>query len=505
MSREERRRADREARRDAGPPAKTLDLRFLVEATSSLLGYFVHTWFGKYLGVVFANLQRYFEHGLLAGLAEPTEAGRYTMLFDFGAIHLENLVYLNGIYFYILSAHKGANYELMRRDDARHVLYLRGYDYEGSVGSGGIAMGFSSVDTMRFTTTLGKLLGPNTHDIRLFKVLSPKDVYWETADAQRYFYTDYDKLIQYARYPIHSIFLNALRWPENVDALLDRMDHFVVYVSSITESVLWELDQLDRDDRRRRVTVVFDERAIGNKELQVRVRDGMREQFGDKLIWAKAGPLLHKSAADLRAHLASRFLVTTPEAFEQDIETHGRRIAESASRLAPGERETWLDFEFHPAIDDARLQQIRNFSAELQTYIDAWTGERGIDCLPAFLSLVQLRIFVTLLMGEHHETGLALACYAAVMKGAHDYYASPDVTVGPLSPERREEHLSILTQHLDQAAGIGWSMLSYGRSHEFEDFREHARAAYNAAFNQTKGAVDLFFARAVERATRRSV
>ncbi|MGH7304059.1 MAG: hypothetical protein ACRELZ_12255, partial [Candidatus Rokuibacteriota bacterium] len=226
----------------------------------------------------------------MAGPAEPTEAGRYTMLFDFGAIHLENFVYVNGIYLYVLSAHKGANRQLMKREDDKHVLYLRGYDYEGSVGTGeGMAVGFASLDTMRFTTTLGKLFAPNKHPVRVFKVLSPKDVYWETVAAQRYFYSDYAKVIALAKYPMCSVFRNAKRWKEHVDTLLDGMDHFVVYVSSITESVLWELDQLDRDDRRGRVTVVFDEEAIKNKELQLDVRDRVREEYADKLIWAKAG------------------------------------------------------------------------------------------------------------------------------------------------------------------------------------------------------------------------
>jgi hypothetical protein len=500
-----RRRLGRNVRPD-GPEAtvKTLDLRFLHRATASLLGYFVHTWFGKYLDVIFANLGRYFDRRMLIGIAEPTATGRYTMLFDFGAIHLENLVYVNGIYFYVLSAHKCANHQLMNRSDRKHVLYLRGYDYEGSVSAGdGLAVGFSSMHTMSFTTTLGRLLAPDEHDdVRIFKVLSPKDVYWETVDAQRYFYTDYSKMIPLSRYPMLSIYLNAATWQHGVRMLLDRMDHYIVYVSSITESVLWELDQLDRDDRRERVTVVFDEAAIENKESQLSLQEGMRRQYGDLMIWAKEGSPPGQRADELRAHLASKFLVTTPEEFERDIERHRQRIAQSSAHLRPGDRETWLDFEFRPALDEPGLQQIRQFSDETRAHIDEWTGERGIDCLPAFLNLVQLRIFCTLLMGEHHETGRALAGYAAVMKAAHDYYSAPDVRVGALSRKRRAEHLKMLTDHHNQAEGIGWSMLSYGRSHEFDDFRARASADYDAAFARTRSAVDRFFATAVQLAGR---
>jgi hypothetical protein len=211
---------------DARESARTLDLRFPDEATKLLLGYFVYNWFRKYLGVIFANLGRYFDIGLMAGIAEPTEAARYTMLFDFGAIHLENLVYVNGIYFYILSAHKCANHQLMNRYDGKYVLYLRGYDYEESVGTGdGGAVGISSSDTMSFTGILGELFAPDQHDVRMFKVLSPKDIWSETIGAQHYFYTNYSKMIPLARYPMCSVYLNAQRWQQGVVTLLDRMDH----------------------------------------------------------------------------------------------------------------------------------------------------------------------------------------------------------------------------------------------------------------------------------------
>lgn len=131
-----------------------LDFRFLDTATASLLGYFVHTWFRKYLGVVSESYRRLLELGLIKGLTEPTAAGRYSMLFDFMALDMEKTSFINGIYFYLLAAHKGANHRLMNRYDGKQVLYLRGYDFEGSVATGGgMAMGFSSLDTMRFKRT----------------------------------------------------------------------------------------------------------------------------------------------------------------------------------------------------------------------------------------------------------------------------------------------------------------------------------------------------------------
>jgi len=50
-----------------------------------------------------------------------------------------------------------------------------------------------------------------------------------------------------------------------------------------------------------------------------------------------------------------------------------------SSRLAPGERETWLDSPFHPALDEEKLRELLDFSDWVQAYLSRCTGERGID------------------------------------------------------------------------------------------------------------------------------
>lgn len=467
------------------------DFRSLAEATRKLLGYFVHTWFTKYLSLIGENLTRYYELGLIQGIDNVTEEGRYTILFDFMALDEERLSYITGIYFYILSAHKGANSHLMNRFDGKQVLLLRGYDFEGSVTTGsGMAAGFSSMHTFSFTSNLADQL---KDDCRLIKVMSPKDVYWETVDAQRYFYTDFNDMIPLSRYRYASVYLNASRWKEDVAALIERADHYIVYVSSITEGVMWELKQLDTDARRERVTVVFDEGAIENKELQLGLQDAMRSQYGDDLIWAKEGGGPLQSVEEFREVLAEKFELVTPDEFERDLDRHRQRIAESLAELGPGEREMWFDFKFEPSVDVDEMRNIREFAHWVESRIDAWTKDRGIDNLPVFLNLLQLKVFVTLLLGDHFETGRALVAYAAVMQGAYDYYSAEVVPVAPLSDQGRERSLRMLEAHRDAGRQISWYFLSYGRSHEFDDFRSRADAEYKAVHDRTKAAVDGFF------------
>lgn len=472
------------------PPAdaKQPDFHFVNDASKSLLGYFVHVGFKNFLDVILANLGRWHAAGLIENLFEPAQRGAYTYLFDFSALDMEKVVYVNGLYFYLLACHKAANYRLMNRFEGKQVLYLRGYDFEGSVAfEGGLASRSASVDEQRFNARLRDLLWPQ---FALFKVFSPSDVYMEALGAQKYFYGDFGHLTRMGQSGFLSVYVNANTWKEGVLQMLDRMDHFVVYVSSITVSALWELEQLDTDERRGRVTVVFDEKAIQNKEIQLGVQQKMKELYGEHVVWEKKGPAPAESVAALRERLASKFLLVTPEEFQNDIDKHRARIAQSAAKLPPGARETFLDFEFHPGVPADKLKEIRDFSASVQTQTAARVSE-GIDCLPLFLNNLQLRIYLTLLMGEHHETGLALAAYGAVMQSALDYYAAQP---GALSPEKREQEIRLLEDHLDMARHIGGYMLSFGKSHEFEDISARATAEFGGVFTLTKAAAAKFFA-----------
>lgn len=465
-----------------------IDLQFLHEASALLLGYFVHTWYTHYLRVIADSLRRLVDIGAIENLGTATEQGK-NVVFDSDSLDTEKLSYIIGIYSYILFCHKIANHRLMNQYDGKQVMYLRGYDFEGTMAAGGAAVGFSTIDTQAFSEDLSGLLGP---DSRIFRVLSPKDVFWETTDAQRYFGGDYGGMIQYIRRRPGSVYLNALTWREGITDLLDRMDYYIVYVSSITESALWELRQLDTNERRGRVTVVFDEQAIGNKVTQVSFQDAFRGRASKLLTWAGSRPSPGITAAGLRAELSRKFLVTTPEEFGAQIGRHRERIAASSSRLVPGKRETWIDFRFHPALDAKGLDKIKGFAANLQGLIDAAVRD-GITCLPLFLDQVQLRIYVTLLLGEHDQTGRALAAYGGVMRGMLDYYKPRNQRVGWLPARNKKSTQAVLRHHLDLAEYTGKQLLGSGRSHEFGDFSAAAAMSWDAGFEATTAAVATFF------------
>jgi hypothetical protein len=226
----------------------------------------------------------------------------------------------------------------------------------------------------------------------------------------------------------------------------------------------------------------------------------MQDEYGDRLIWRKQGAPPATGVAELRGQLAAKFHLTTPEAFAAEIDRHRERIAASAGPLRPGERETWIDFEWHPAAPEDKLDELRAISEAAEARIAAATKD-GIRSLALFLVDVHLRLFMTLLLGEHADTGRALAAYGAVMQGALDYYEPPGERLGSLSDENRESHLAMLRDHADYAAYAGVRLLAYGRSHEFEDRSEDATAETAAIFAATSAAVADFFARSGESPT----
>jgi hypothetical protein len=202
--------------------------------------------------------------------------------------------------------------------------------------------------------------------------------------------------------------------------------------------VLWELDQLDRDGRRDRVTVVFDDEAIENKALHTTMQEWAQQEYRDQVLWSGAADSAPRDAETLRARLSDRFVVVTPDEFEQDIERHRERIVASHAPLGPGEREMWVDFHFEPAIAADTRKRLDDFSAYVDDHTVRMIDGQAIDCLPLFLNLIQLRIFTALATGEHHAAGVSLTRYTAVIDVALRYYVEPDDRPGQLSEEKRK-------------------------------------------------------------------
>ena len=57
----------------------------------------------------------------------------------------------------------------------------------------------------------------------------------------------------------------------------------------------------------------------------------------------------------MREGLTKVFKVMDPDEFEANIDDVKRRIDDCNAEIKPGERETWLDFEFYPAVQDGDL------------------------------------------------------------------------------------------------------------------------------------------------------
>jgi hypothetical protein len=447
------------------------DLRPLLDASKALLGYRVHVAFKTYFDVLGANVQRWHKSGLIVNLLEPSASLSSPEPFDLNAIDLESLTSLLGVYFYLLIGHKNVNKILVLPYAGKRVLYLRGYDFAFTLYfSEGLASEARSVDTQRFNTKIDKLA---SDEVCIIKVMSPDEAYWETAGLGKYFSKpDLNPVMQKAEYPFRSAYLNALTWKQGLLQLLERADYFVVYVSSLTPSAMWELEQLETPERSDRVTVVFDTQAIANKGGMLDAEDHM-QSAERKLIWPKGRSEPGVTPEEYRSTLATKFLVVSPEEFEENIDTHLARIRQSSAAEASGANRKWIEFDFYPSLPEDQLASLREFCAWIKTRImSAIEPQQNIASLLLFLNDVQLWIYTTLLLGEHDETGRALAIYAATLNCC--------------------ARAAYLEDHVYSADYWGVSLLASGTSHEFESIYDRARTEFEEIKRKAGEAVTIF-------------
>lgn len=433
------------------------DLTPLDSAARALLGYFVYRQYRDFLGALTLNLQRWVHAGLLGEDGQPAALFK-RVVFDFNALDLEALTRVCGVNYVVRASHEKANRVLRREGAKPRVLYLRGYDYEvATTPAPGSGMGMNTVDTARFTALLGEALGGA---VRLFMVMSPKDVAREAERLQRHFYSDYPAIDKGCSQPIRGFCLQAHRWQADVATLATQMDAYVVYVSSITDSARWELDWLRRNGMASRTTVVLDRTAIETKALHTGIHDQLPGGQMGQPVWLSPKP--HHTSADieaLQAELSQVFTVVTPESFEAGASALAARLC---GDLAPGgvrPAVAGLPFGWQPALEPDALAALHTLHAQLGRGIDP-LDPGPIECLPLYLNQLLLRLHTSLLLGAHTDAGQALAIYSGCMGAALAHYAAVGRINERVPAEQTSDYLAVLRDHRDTTRHIGGSFVA---------------------------------------------
>ena len=461
----------------------------LYDAARSLHGYFLFRWMREYLNVVLGNIHRWWRAGLLGADGRPNAAFRVCLV-DFNAFDLEILAQLCGLYFYIHASHKKANHALLRQTTARRVLYLRGFDYQAAVGvGGGLAMGFSTVDSTRFNHRLGVLLG---HDCEVYKALSPLDLERETLALERHFYGDYPALTRLCSTPIRSFFLHADHWQRDVAQLAGRMDYFVVYLSSLSESVLWELQYLHDHGHAGRASVIFDRDAILTKNVHASFYTALPGLAIGKALWLPDRQPLSEAHIDaFRAELETHFTVIPAEDFDARADALRARVLAASGPLPSGQRESTLPFRFHPALAKSKRSALRRLDAALAREVAPDTGA-PLACLPFRLGQLQLRVFTALALGDHPGAAQALATYAGCMDALLAFYTRCGRLADGVSADELPAWLALFRDHRDTAVSVARHFLEAGPGDHFDAPDEAAHSGLERCFTAARRQADAF-------------
>ena len=459
----------------------------LYEAARRLHGYFLFRWLREYLNVVLGNIHRWWQADLLGADGRPNVAFRQCLI-DFNALDLEILAQLCGLYFYIHASHKKANHALLQQTTARRVLYLRGFDYQAAVGvGGGMAMGFSTVDSTRFNHRLGALLA---HDCEVYKALSPLDLERETLALERHFYGDYPALMRVCSAPIHSLFLHADHWQRDVAHLAGRMDYFVVYLSSLSESVLWELQYLRDHGHAGRASVIFDRDAILTKNVHASFYTALPGLAIGKALWLPDRQPLSEAHIDaFRAELETCFTVIPADDFDTQAEALRARVLAASGPLPPGRRESSLPFRFYPALAKPERRALHRLDAALAREVAPDTGE-PLSCLPFRLGQLQLRVFTALALGDHPGAAQALAIYAGIMDALLAFYTRSGRIADGVPADELPAWLAIFRDHRDTAANIARHFLAAGPGDRFDALGEAAGSGCEQCFSAARRQAD---------------
>lgn len=460
----------------------------LFEASKRLQGYFLHRWLARYLTALVDDVQRLSAHDIGPD-AHPHQEAAATTVFDGGSLHLRSLKYIFGLYSYIYLGHKKSNFFLANKGTFKHILYLRGFEYQTAVAAGSIGISTMTTSTTQFTSQLRHHLEEVDNNL-IFKVLSPEELEWDTVGTSRYFHEDVKKLEQYAR---PSFYLNADHWQEDIVHIADQMDYFVVYVSSITDGILRELSMLEQPDRARRTTVVFDDAAIADKAHHIQLRQAARTRAHDELLWPENTDLSHTiGIQELRGRLAEKFLVVSPEEFFEGIDAHKIRIANATAPHAPEHVAAAIEFRFRPAIPGEKLAAIREFDKTLGSAIHQTILTKSITNLPWFFNCLQVRLLSALTLGEQKEAGLTFGIYASVIHAVARNTVHGTHSVD-LADDQQNHLRKLLFLHLrfaDQASSV---LIRSGSTNEFRPYHERSIGRDAEVLEIAEQALNAFF------------
>ncbi|MDQ3789083.1 MAG: hypothetical protein M3422_17790 [Actinomycetota bacterium] len=477
-----------------------LDLPLLFEMSKKLHGFLFHDWCGRYLGSVAESLRRLSEQGYLGADWQPSPATDHLLALDVDALDLEKLTDIVGLYFYIYASHKATNRRLAGDPGVRRVLYLRGFEYQTDIGIGpagkaGLAYTLMTPDSWYFTHNLAERL---RGEFGLLATLAPEDVYFARYDAKRYFdRLDYLGVMNMAARSPSAFYLNARHWRHDLAKIADRVDYFVVYLSSLTESSLWEISLLREKGRQSDVTIVFDPDAAQAKQSQADFDTNFARHVSGTVIWPGAAVHDREMTADQwHDRLSSEFHVVPPERFFASLDHIRQRIASASGPACPDERRVPIEFRFEPAADPSDVDKLHKLQRQLMSVTRALAEERSITNLPWYLNVLRVAVLAGLMLGRHDESGRALARYAATVSVLRDRFfpdgRTPADGVTVADPARL---LDTLADHSSAAETIGWTLLSLGKSDEFGDYRRLATDSYDEEFGVTRSAVESFMDR----------
>ncbi len=471
-------------------------MTMLDEASNRLHGYRLHGRFRNFLAAIADNSNRLIENGVIDVEHLPSRETDYQTFVDFDSLKNWSIVDAIGFCYYIYASHKWSSQTLMESPGTR-VLYLRGFDYEEAAGLGsGVAIGSTTSDSRTFSQSLAESLAT---DFDLFKALSPNDLQWETVTPSNYFERDLDKVNELAKRPIRSFYFNANYWRDDMAGLIDKMDYFIVYISSITESVLWETELLEQKQRAQHTTVVFDEEAIEKKHGHVELGRLVNRFPSADVVWEKKRREMEAMTADqVRNQLERKFLVVTPDEFFADVPAQKSHIKDSAVTVSSTDRTTPLEFRFYPAVDGEFLDRIREFDAGNEEMVRHQIASSSVANLPWFMGRLQLGIYSALLLGNFEAVARNLARYGAAIAIVEQHLERLVV------PGQLEQKLELLNQHFLMAKNLSHQIVAHGDANQFVEDRPRAERELHPEFDGAVAAFEHFAQKALDALAERS-